>query len=66
MNDYGQSSFSIEKGTDVLCLNCETFCFMLGSKAHRELLQQILIDGTANILFERVGRASAQKHIGQD
>lgn len=40
--------------------------FMLGSKAHRELLQQILIDGTANILFERVGRASAQKHIGQD
>lgn len=35
-------------------------------KAHRELLQRILIDGTVNTLFERVGRASAQKHIGQD
>lgn len=66
VNDYGQSSFSTEKGTDVLCPNCEMFCFVLGSRAHRELLQRILVDGTANILFDRVGRASAQKHIGQD
>lgn len=30
MNDYGQSSFSTEKGTDGLRPNSEAFCFMLG------------------------------------